>query len=264
VYGAPIKSRARHRVLPVVIRLDPVDILVFAPHPDDEVIGCAGVLQQAVAARRSVRVVFTTNGDGYPRAASVLFGKAEAALTADDFERLGETRKSEAIAAARVLGLDASNLVFMGYPDGSMEEVPAPYDRAAAQADFTWALRDSRPSRVYVTNCADEHPDHRVTCELVRHAAAETGYAGDLITFIVHSGEPLWPTPGRLFETLAGDGTTYPAGVPWPPPIRIALTAGERETKLRALKCHASQWAIDHLYLGRFVKSEEIFWLATP
>jgi LmbE family N-acetylglucosaminyl deacetylase len=244
--------------------LDPVDILIFAPHPDDEVIGCGGVIQKALAAGESVRIVFTTSGDGYPKAASALVGKAESSLTADDFARLGETRRREAIAAAAVLGIDESRLVFLGYPDGSMAKVPAPYDRAAAQTDFTSALRDSRPSRVYVTNSADEHADHRVTNELVREAIAATGFSGGLLTFIVHSGDLVWPTAGALFATRTSNGATYPAGVGWPPPIRTPLSVAERETKLRALKCHASQWVVDSEYLGRFVKSEEIFWPARP
>ena len=108
-----------------MLKLDPVDLLVFAPHPDDEVIGCAGVIQRSLASGKSVRIVFSTNGDGYPKAASVLLGKPERELTPDDYARLGETRKREAIAAAEVLGLDAPNLLFLGYPDGSMARTPA-------------------------------------------------------------------------------------------------------------------------------------------
>ena len=88
-----------------MLKLDPVDLLVFAPHPDDEVIGCAGVIQRSLASGKSVRIVFSTNGDGYPKAASVLLGKPERELTPDDYARLGETRKREAIVAAKVLGV---------------------------------------------------------------------------------------------------------------------------------------------------------------
>jgi LmbE family N-acetylglucosaminyl deacetylase len=245
-----------------LLTLDRVDIVIFAPHPDDEVIGCAGVIQQGLANGRSVRVVFTTNGDGYPLAAAMLSGKAESELTRDDFARLGTARKKEASAAAAVLGLDPSRLLFLGYPDGLMARVPAPYNRAAAQADFSKVLRDSRPSQVYVTDRADEHPDHRITYQLVREAVTASGYTGELSTYIVHSGGVEWPGHGTLYEKETVSGRTYPAGVSWPPPIRIPLTAGEQDVKLAAMKAHASQWAIDHDYLGRFAKSEEIFWPA--
>ena len=242
--------------------VEPVDIVIFAPHPDDEVIGCAGVIQQALAKGRSVRVVFITNGDGYPLAAAALSGKPESELTRDDFARLGATRKGESIAAAAVLGLDTTNLSFLGYPDGLMAKVPAPYNRGAAQADFSKVLRDSRPAQVYVTDRADEHPDHRITYQLVREAVTACNYSGELSTYIVHSGGVEWPGPGPLFEKESFGGRTYPAGVSWPPPIRVSLTEREQEVKLAAIKAHASQWMVDHDYLGRFVKSEEIFWPA--
>jgi LmbE family N-acetylglucosaminyl deacetylase len=46
------------------LSLLPVDLLVFAPHPDDDAIGAGGVIQQALADRKKVRVVFVTSGDG--------------------------------------------------------------------------------------------------------------------------------------------------------------------------------------------------------
>jgi len=38
-------------------------IMVLAPHPDDESIGCGGIIQQAVAMKLPVRIVWLTNGD---------------------------------------------------------------------------------------------------------------------------------------------------------------------------------------------------------
>ena len=245
-----------------MLTLDPVDIVIFAPHPDDEVMGCAGVIQQALAKGRNVRVVFTTNGDGYPLAAAMLLGKPEPEVTRDDLARLGATRKDESIAAATVLGVDAARLVFLGYPDGAMAKVPAPYNRAAAQADFSKVMRDSRPSQVYVTDRADEHPDHRITYQLVREAVTTSRYSGELSTFMIHSGGVEWPGHGPLYEKETVGGRTYPAGVSWPPPIRIPLTAREQQVKSAAMKAHASQWLVNPDYLSRFLKSEEIFWPA--
>jgi LmbE family N-acetylglucosaminyl deacetylase len=280
--------------------LGPVDLLVFAPHPDDEVIGAGGVLQQALAAGRRVRIVFATNGDAYPQAASALFNKPVSALQAADYLRLAATRQGEAVAANRTLGVGPSSLVFLGYPDGILAGVyadagdvpvqspttgrtetygavetdfhtlahghPAPYTRAAALADVVEVMRESQPALVYVTDRADQHPDHLATYELVHDAIAKTGFKGELLTYVVHSGlTQQWPwpqgqTPGSPFETHTVGGTTFPIGVPWPPPVRVTLTAGQSALKLQALEAYRSQWAIDQEYLGSFVKSEEIFW----
>ena len=95
-------------------RLDPVDVLIFAPHPDDEVIGTGGVIQQALETARRVRVVFATNGDGSKKAASALLQKAVLSLGEDDFVHLARRRQQEAIAADLKLGLSSSDLVFPG------------------------------------------------------------------------------------------------------------------------------------------------------
>lgn len=101
---------------------------------------------------------------------------------------------------------------------------------------------------------------------MVAEAVASIGYAGDLLTFVVHSGPvECWPwprgaAPQSLFESHAIDGTTYPMGAHWPPSIRVPLTASECELKLQAIAAHASQCAIDGEYMESSVKGEEIFW----
>src|SRR5262249_9672320 len=41
-------------------------LLVLAPHPDDEALGAAGLIQRVVGAGGSVRVVLMTSGDAFP------------------------------------------------------------------------------------------------------------------------------------------------------------------------------------------------------
>ena len=38
-------------------------ILVLAPHPDDEIIGCGGIIQKALSMHLPIRIVFSTYGD---------------------------------------------------------------------------------------------------------------------------------------------------------------------------------------------------------
>src|SRR5262249_26957234 len=40
-------------------------ILILSPHPDDDILGCAGVIQTAVKTHLPLRVVYLTNGDNY-------------------------------------------------------------------------------------------------------------------------------------------------------------------------------------------------------
>ena len=53
--------------MPSSFTLSPQDrVLVFAPHPDDEALGCGGLIQQAVELGAEVRVIFQTDGDNNP------------------------------------------------------------------------------------------------------------------------------------------------------------------------------------------------------
>jgi len=284
----------------LTLRLGPVDLLVFAPHPDDEVIGAGGVALQAIAAGKTVRIVFVTNGDGYPRAASALLHTPIPELGPSDFVSLAGARQREAVAAAKLIGIDLSCLVFLGYPDAGLAGIcaaglgdsvaspftgmtstygpahtdyhtqahgrPGLYARSEIAADVGEILRESQPASVYVTGAADDHPDHKAAFALVDEAAASTGYAGRLFSFIAHSGENgdwPWPrgaAPDAQFEAHRAAGTMYPKDVPWPPPVRVALTPNQAAVKQRAIAAHSSQWTIDRQYLESFVKCEEVFW----
>ncbi len=41
----------------------PVKMMVFAPHPDDEMIGCAGLMRHVMAAQGAVLVAYLTSGE---------------------------------------------------------------------------------------------------------------------------------------------------------------------------------------------------------
>lgn len=281
-------------------RLSPVDLLIFAPHPDDEVIGTGGVVLQAIAAGKSVRIVFVTNGDGYPRAASALLHTPIPELGPSDFIALATTRQQEAVAAAELIGIDPGGLVFLGYPDATLNTIyadgsgdpiaspftgttstygpahadyhtlahgrPGMYTRGEIAADVQEILRQSRPASVYVTDAADDHPDHKAAFALVLAAAISTGFSGTLFTFVAHSGEDgdwPWPqgaAPDTPLDAHSVAGSTYPKHVHWPPPVRVALTPDQAAVKQRAIAAHSSQWSIDRQYLESFVKSEEVFW----
>ena len=277
----------------------PDAVIVFAPHPDDESLGCAGVIMRAKRSGGRVRVVFLTNGDGFSKAAAMLSGKDIATLTAADFLTLGRARQQSALAAARVLSLSADDLVFLGYPDGGLAKIskatgdapyvqkftrkdstyglimpdyhtlthgtPAPYLRAAMPSDVTELLQSASPNRIYVTAAADGHADHQAACGLVCAAAATTGFRGELYTYLIHAGGGRWPwpsgaTPDAPFEAHVEDGKRVPEILPWPPDDRQPMTRTDAATKLEAIHAYTVEMQLAKDYIESFVKSEEIFW----
>ncbi|PFN98557.1 hypothetical protein COJ85_20980 [Bacillus sp. AFS076308] len=278
----------------------PIDLLIFAPHPDDETLGTAGVIMRSVAAGKRVHIVFFTNGDGYPRAASKLLNKNIDELRPEDYFELARVRQFEVNTASAELGLKPSDITFLGYPDAGLDRVymsvgpepfqqrftlmrntygmvypdyhslvygvPAPYLKKFALTDTMDLIRCLQPKEICVTDGADEHPDHQAAYLFVRDAVRATDYKGLVYTYLVHSGpdtEWPWPrgiTPGLPFEAHQYKGERIPRFVLWPPPVRMPMTEAEALKKLKAIRAYRSQLATDREYLESFIKNEEIFW----
>ena len=115
-------------------------VLVFAPHPDDEIFGCGGAIMRHIAEGVPVHVVILTDG----------------AFCADDAERqaLAETRKAESRAAAKLLGYPEPE--FWHLPDRGIEYGEALIERLMQTMD---AHQDDL--LVYAPSLREMHPDHR-------------------------------------------------------------------------------------------------------
>ena len=254
----------------------PDSIVVFAPHPDDEVIGCAGIIMQALARGARVKVILITSGDGFPEAASGVSHNPVSILIPDDFFALSQFRQAQSRAALRILGGKPEDLILLGYPDGdlgtlynstdnkvirqqftkrketygliqedyhsSVHGKTAPYQRSSVLGDLVELMTKLQPTEIYVTDETDGHIDHRAAFWFVRDAAKQVGYKGAFYTYLVH-GLPAWPfptgvTPTLPFESRKVDGEVAPRGLPWPPPRRVPLTPEQAQRKLKSIQAH--------------------------
>ncbi len=101
------------------------ELLIIAPHPDDEVLGFAGLAAEFMRQGKPVRTVVVTDGDAYCTACSLwttgsVNGKTCDAATLSnldtpEIDSLAEVRRAESVAAAAVLGRPAPE--FLAYPD---------------------------------------------------------------------------------------------------------------------------------------------------
>jgi len=126
-----------------------MNVLVMAPHPDDETIGCGGSL--CLHARRGDRtfVIFLTSGElGLKRLAC---------------EEAWHRREAEARNACRVLR--CGDPVFLRLSDWGLQEQ---VDTAAAMVGTV--LRQVQPGLVYLPHPRDDHPDHQAAWPVLRRA----------------------------------------------------------------------------------------------
>lgn len=110
-----LAARAR-RVLPGPA----VRVVVIAPHPDDETLGCGGWLASCCANRVEVHVVVLTDGSASHPGHPVLTPNL-----------LARQRRSECLEACRELGLPEDRVEFWGLPDGQLDRLDPPLRQEA-------------------------------------------------------------------------------------------------------------------------------------
>lgn len=119
------------------------NILVVAPHCDDEILGCGGSMAKHIAAGRSVYVAIITNGH---------LGAPEL------FSREGtEQVRAEAKAAHLLLGVKET--FFLDFPAPRLDTIPA-YQLSLRLSDL---IRRLRIDTLYIPHRGDIHKDHAIT-----------------------------------------------------------------------------------------------------
>lgn len=254
---------------------EPLDVLVVAPHSDDEAIGCTATLLRALARKERVAIVVVTAGDGFPKAVAACVKKPIEQLAPEDFLALAALRQRHTLEAMTKLGVHAAEILFLGYPDGGLKPMyeatgttgatpyrqpytkrdttygivvadyrtqahgtAAPYLKASVITDLSEIIRRRRPRVIYTTHEVDTHADHRATSWFVRDAARAAGYQGTVLRYVVHGQAP-----------------------PQPPEVRVALTEEELRRKRATLEIYQAGVSPVHDELAaEYTKPEELFW----
>jgi LmbE family N-acetylglucosaminyl deacetylase len=257
-----------------------VDLLVIAPHPDDEVLLASGVIERAVHAGRKVAVMLMTNGD----------------FTCS---RDGYVREEESVKA--LAELKVTEVYFLGYPDGALAKLsaqplppmahrlptgqcttvdhtwadtrvgridvhqrrtgaPGPWTSVALVQDLAAVLGNLKPREVFLPHAIDEHDDHSMTYIYFRRAIEQLGWAPELVhRGVVHAGGDCWPSdcvtnfvPNAAMPALPGPLAGYL------PDERDPIDA---RRKLQLLGHYASQLEgpLEQDWLAAFARTDEVF-----
>ncbi len=123
--------------------VEPLDVLVVAPHPDDAELGMAGAILEYKQRGIRIGVLDLTDGEPTP------FGSRE-------------IRAAETAAASEILGLDwRGNL---GLANRSLQAT------LAARHALAGMFRRLRPRLIFAPYWVDSHPDHVAAVELIEAA----------------------------------------------------------------------------------------------
>lgn len=200
------------KALPVPKFKDCKSFAFVGPHPDDIEVGCGATVAEFV--HQGKRVCFIVATDGR-------YGSLDINT---DKEELVKTRKAEAIAAAKRLGVE--DVRFLGFPDGGGYDLMELKDKIAVE------LAKFKPDIVFVPDNhlkSEVHPDH-----------INTGRAGEIA--LLTSALPL------MMKDLGVSEAALPKGIAYyytDKPNTFVNVSKTFNDKIEALKLHKSQFLYD-------------------
>jgi LmbE family N-acetylglucosaminyl deacetylase len=262
-------------------------LLVFAPHPDDEALGAAGLIQRVLTSGGSVRVALMTSGDAFSEGVETETHVRRPGPR--DYRGYGDLRERETTAAMRILGVDRAHILFLGFPDGGLCLIASKYLSAKAVAyrspytgriapeaseqmirgvsyrgtdirrEVESILTSYRPTLIAVPNREDRHPDHCATPIFVHEAleavAGPAHLTPRVLRYLIHDDN--WPPLDEARDEPLREPPNIPSGNGvW---RTLPLTSLEAATKQRALEAYASQWLVIGKLLHAFERPNELF-----
>ena len=184
----------------------PKDVVIFSPHPDDDVISMGGTFQRLINQGHNVHVAYETSGciavcdEEVVRFMDFMKGYKQMLIPGDEViekkydeymnffknEKIGDNdtreilnlkaliRRGEATAACRYMGLPTDHIHFLNLPfyeTGTIKKGPL----SQADVDIVKALLEEvKPQQIFAAgDLADPHGTHRVCLDAVLAALDE-------------------------------------------------------------------------------------------
>lgn len=183
------------------------NILVVAPHCDDEILGCGGIMSKYASSGANVFVAIVTNGHlGAPE----LFSKA------------GTDRvRSEALEAHKILNV--SKTYFLDFPAPRLDSIPS-YKISLALSNI---INEHQIDTLFVPHRGDIHKDHGIT------------FLASLVAARPINGCPVKKI--LAYETLSETEWSPPFSDDAFIPTEFVGIVGFLEMKLKAFSCFGTQ-----------------------
>ncbi|MFC7670390.1 PIG-L deacetylase family protein [Hymenobacter humi] len=192
--------------------------VVVAPHPDDEALGCGGLLALLGQTGNPVTAVLVSDGTMSHPASELFSALARRAVRETEFRH-----------ALSILGTDAVEPLLLGLPDSRVPATTNEPSFVQAVAQLQDFLIAQQAATVVVPWRRDPHPDHRATSHLVQAALASMPNPPRRLEYVVWAWERAAPAD---LPTAADEVRGFQ--------LDIAAVVG---LKQRAIAAHRSQVA---------------------
>lgn len=208
-------------------------LIVFSPHPDDETLACAGLIEKSIKNEAKVYVVVITDGNKHG---------------------LKNKRYEEVSRATGDLGLPKENLIFLDYPDGKLSRQNGTNVRSSLTEKIKELIDGYNPNFVAYPLSSDKHSDHSISGRIIKESLANRPIKK--LEYLVHY--QYFPRPqGNLYwRHLLPPAQIFDQN--WE---KLSLNQDEENLKRNAVLEYKSQLKTPflHTLMISFIRQNEIF-----
>lgn len=203
-------------------------ILIISPHPDDETIGCAGLIQKILKQQKEVYVLMVTNGEAVWDSSLI------------DTDELIAKRKESMMKAASIIGLPCDHYIHLEWSDGKLVET---IDNPARHLELGQIIDSIKPSIILLPHRFEISEDHSSLTKTLFNSLKINTHKAEIFYYKVHSMK-------FLHEFILG----------WRTSFIVSLNKEECEIKQRALDAYIKPTApFGKSYSGGKIASSLLF-----
>lgn len=181
-------------------------ILVIAPHPDDEVLGCGGTIKKYASERNEVFLCIVT--------------KAYTPEWSDDFI---DNRKKEIKCSVKNLGIKET--IFLDFPTVKLDTIP----QKELNDSISKCVQKIKPEIVFIPFYGDINKDHKLVSEAAMVAVRpKAGSSIKKVYYYEVLSETEWTKPAQKIEDVFI-------------PNFYEDIVDSLEDKLKAMECYRSE-----------------------
>ncbi|MBS4220174.1 PIG-L family deacetylase [Bacillus sp. FJAT-49711] len=194
------------------------DVLVFAAHPDDDVLGLGTILYRHSKNDDNIKVIFVTDGSGRE-------GKSWHKRKNESIS-IAKRRYKEAVKALSLINIPDENIYCLGYPDGGIQRY-----LKNLTIDISKLIQGLNPQSIYVHCIEGGHIDHDMTSFVVKSICNKINYSN---VFEWTEYNPVQQLGAHNVKFLSSSSNQFKE-------MNIDISEEERVIKRRMLAFHQSQ-----------------------
>lgn len=181
-------------------------VLIVAPHPDDEVIGCGGLMTRFVNLNNVPHIIIMTGGEGSHRGCCNISA-----------EEIRDARSKLTNDALAVIGVPQDHIHELDFPDGGID---AKHNQVEVLKNV---IREISPDFVFIPHWGEGWPDHVHTAEIVKSILPKTTHIYEYCVWMWYYN--VW------------------RGLDWKNAYKLYMTNEEHSKKLQAIDAYVTPLA---------------------